>query len=54
MDYDNVIEIRDLTKIYTVGEIEVRALRGVNMDVRKGELMTIMEPLMATAERVAL
>jgi len=39
-----IIEIEDVTKIYRMGDIEVRALRGVNMQVREGELMSIMGP----------
>ena len=37
-----VIEIVDLTKIYRLGEIEVRALAGVNLTIERGEFVAIM------------
>ncbi|HSP34160.1 MAG TPA: ABC transporter ATP-binding protein [Thermoanaerobaculia bacterium] len=39
-----VIEIRDLTKVYILGEVEVRALAGVNLDVDQGEFVAVMGP----------
>jgi len=41
---DRIVVSRKLTKIYDSGEIEVRALRGVNLDVRKGEMVAVMGP----------
>jgi putative ABC transport system ATP-binding protein len=37
-----LIEIRDVTKFYRMGEIEVQALRGVSLDIQAGEMMAIM------------
>ena len=31
-----VIEIHDLTKVYQMGEVEVRALAGVNLIIDRG------------------
>ena len=39
-----VIEARGLTKVYQMGEMEVRALRGVDLDILPGEMMSIMGP----------
>jgi putative ABC transport system ATP-binding protein len=39
-----VIEAHDLTKIYRMGEIEVPALSGVSMRVKRGEVLAIMGP----------
>jgi putative ABC transport system ATP-binding protein len=39
-----VMSVRDLTKTYQVGDIEVRALRGASLDVRKGEFVAVTGP----------
>src|SRR4026209_554069 len=39
-----VISVRNLIKTYVVGEVEVRALRGVNLEVQKGEFLAVTGP----------
>jgi len=36
-----VIAVKNLVKTYVVGEIEVKALRGVNLDVQAGEFLAV-------------
>jgi putative ABC transport system ATP-binding protein len=37
-----IIEINGLTKTYQVGDVPIHALRGVNLEVRKGEFVAII------------
>jgi len=39
-----VIDIRDITKVYYMGDIEVHALRGVSLKIHEGEFLSIMGP----------
>lgn len=39
-----LIEIRDLTKVYEMGDSQVRALDGVSVDVERGDFLAIMGP----------
>lgn len=41
---DRVIEARELTKVYRMGEIEVHALRGLSIEIERGEVVSIMGP----------
>src|SRR5512135_2744081 len=39
-----VIEIKDVKKIYRMGDIEVQALNGVSLQVNQGEMVAITGP----------
>ncbi len=41
---ENVIEIKGITKFYQVGTQVVKALRGVDVEIKKGEYVAIMGP----------
>jgi len=41
---DWVIEADNLTKVYQMGEVEVHALRGLSVQIERGEMISIMGP----------
>ncbi|MDB6121129.1 MAG: transporter related-protein [Pedosphaera sp.] len=41
---ENIVTIRNLSKIYRQGEINVTALDNISLDIRAGEFLTLMGP----------
>jgi putative ABC transport system ATP-binding protein len=41
---DVLIAVRDVTKVYAQGEAATRALDGIDLDIRRGELVLLMGP----------
>ena len=44
MEWIGLIEITNLKKIYYMGKIEVHALRGIDIAIRRGEFVALMGP----------
>lgn len=40
----SLIELRDIRKVYSLGEVEVRALNGVTLNIERGEYVALMGP----------
>jgi putative ABC transport system ATP-binding protein len=44
MENNNLIQLDNVERIYTVGETQVKALQGISYDIQKGDLLAIMGP----------
>ena len=44
MPAENTVRVRNVVKRYEMGSVIVEALRGINMEVRRGEYISIMGP----------
>jgi putative ABC transport system ATP-binding protein len=43
-DKDTVIRLKNVWKIYRMGDVEVPALRGLELEIKKGEFVAVMGP----------
>ena len=41
---ETIIELKDVWKIYKMGKVEVPAVQGLNLKIKKGEFIAIMGP----------
>jgi len=41
---DSIVDLQNVTKVYTLGSNEIYALNGVNLTIKKGDFVTIMGP----------
>src|SRR5574340_452344 len=39
---ETIMKLQDVWKIYKMGEVEVPALRGINVDIKKGDFVAII------------
>src|SRR5918911_828775 len=39
-----IVEVRSVTKVYDTGRVKVPALRGVDLSLRRGEMVAVMGP----------
>ncbi|MBV8708559.1 MAG: ABC transporter ATP-binding protein, partial [Acidobacteriaceae bacterium] len=44
MNNSAIIQVRGLQKMFRIGDVDVQALRGVDLDVRRGEFLAIIGP----------
>ena len=44
MSDNSVVKISEVKKTYFMGKVEVRALQGINLNVERGEFVSIMGP----------
>src|SRR6478609_5842137 len=44
MTSDPIIQVRGLQKVYQTGDVPVRALRGIDLDVGRGEFLAVVGP----------
>ena len=41
---EKIIQLKEINKVYRTDEVETQALENVNLEVQKGEFLSIMGP----------
>ena len=44
MEQEHIVQAKNLHKVYEIGELKVHALRGVDIEIERGEMISIMGP----------
>lgn len=44
MESQVVVQARSLRKVYDIGKVQVHALKGIDLDITKGEMVSVMGP----------
>ncbi len=44
MPSEEIVRLESVTKVYRMGKVEVQALRGVNLSVKRGEFIAVLGP----------
>ena len=44
MPEQNIVRTKEVRKVYQMGKVEVEALKGINLEIRTGEYLSIMGP----------
>lgn len=44
MAYESVVRVKSVTKVFKMGTVELAALRGISLEIQRGEYISIMGP----------
>lgn len=41
---ENIVELKNVSKVYKIGETEFRALDNIDLNIKKGEMVVVLGP----------